>query len=249
MKFTSVCLISRDVQRLSEFYGQTLQVNMQGDATFAWTEIDGLALSIYHEPGMYQMAPDTFRGAVEDRSTLEFRVGDVDAEYDRLLALGAEIVKPPTTQPWGIRSVWFRDPDGNIVNFCAPVEPPKPSQPAEVVASFFQRLLNEKDLAACDDLLAEDYLDHDALPGSPTGPGPIREYVANMLQEKPDLRVVIEETVAQDLRVALRMAWRWTDQGRGEARQRRGMVFIRLNEAGKLAERWSVYEPEALAEH
>ncbi|MGW0828878.1 VOC family protein [Streptomyces prunicolor] len=30
--------------------------------------------------------------------------------------LSVEILKPPTTQPWGRRSVWLRDPDGNIVN-------------------------------------------------------------------------------------------------------------------------------------
>jgi catechol 2,3-dioxygenase-like lactoylglutathione lyase family enzyme len=30
-------------------------------------------------------------------------------------------VKRPTTQPWGRRSIWFRDPDGNVVNFNAPV--------------------------------------------------------------------------------------------------------------------------------
>ena len=33
------------------------------------------------------------------------------------LAVGALIVKPPTTYPWGRRAVWFLDPDGNIVNF------------------------------------------------------------------------------------------------------------------------------------
>jgi len=26
-------------------------------------------------------------------------------------------VKPPTTQPWGNRSIYFRDPDGNLINF------------------------------------------------------------------------------------------------------------------------------------
>ena len=31
------------------------------------------------------------------------------------------IVKPPTTQPLGLRSIWFRDPDGNILNFFASV--------------------------------------------------------------------------------------------------------------------------------
>jgi len=31
-------------------------------------------------------------------------------------------VKPPTTQPWGTRSVYFRDPDGNLVDFFALVK-------------------------------------------------------------------------------------------------------------------------------
>jgi catechol 2,3-dioxygenase-like lactoylglutathione lyase family enzyme len=29
-------------------------------------------------------------------------------------------VKPPTTQPWGTRSLYFRDPDGNLIDFYAP---------------------------------------------------------------------------------------------------------------------------------
>lgn len=33
-----------------------------------------------------------------------------------MVAAGAQVVKPPTTQAWGRRSVWLRDPDGNIVN-------------------------------------------------------------------------------------------------------------------------------------
>jgi Glyoxalase/Bleomycin resistance protein/Dioxygenase superfamily len=42
------------------------------------------------------------------------------AEYPRIAALGVEWVMPPTTQPWGNRSMMFRDPAGNLVNvFCA----------------------------------------------------------------------------------------------------------------------------------
>ena len=45
----------------------------------------------------------------------------VDAEYERLKALGVEFVKLPKTHPWGSRSFWFRDLDGNIVDFvCVP---------------------------------------------------------------------------------------------------------------------------------
>ena len=47
---------------------------------------------------------------------LDFVVGDVDAEYPRLAALGVGWVLPPTTQPWGSRSMIFSDPEGNLIN-------------------------------------------------------------------------------------------------------------------------------------
>ncbi|MGW0420296.1 VOC family protein [Streptomyces sp. NPDC003015] len=40
----------------------------------------------------------------------------LNAGHARLAAQGVEVLKPPTSQPWGRRSVWLRDPDGNIVN-------------------------------------------------------------------------------------------------------------------------------------
>jgi predicted enzyme related to lactoylglutathione lyase len=47
---------------------------------------------------------------------LDFQVADVDAEYPRISALGVGWVLPPTTQPWGSRSMVFNDPEGNLVN-------------------------------------------------------------------------------------------------------------------------------------
>jgi predicted enzyme related to lactoylglutathione lyase len=47
---------------------------------------------------------------------LDFLVDDVDAEYERIRALGVEWVLPPTTQPWGNRNMVFRDPEGNLIN-------------------------------------------------------------------------------------------------------------------------------------
>jgi uncharacterized glyoxalase superfamily protein PhnB len=51
-----------------------------------------------------------------DEVILDFMVDDVDAEYQRIAALGVDWVMPPTTQPWGNRSMIFRDPAGNLVN-------------------------------------------------------------------------------------------------------------------------------------
>ena len=44
-----------------------------------------------------------------------------DAEFDRLHLFASECVAPPTDWPWGMRSTWLRDPDGNLVSLYAPV--------------------------------------------------------------------------------------------------------------------------------
>jgi predicted enzyme related to lactoylglutathione lyase len=52
-----------------------------------------------------------------DNTIICFNVDDVDAEYTRVLALGAATLNEPTTHPCGARSFQFRDSDGNIINF------------------------------------------------------------------------------------------------------------------------------------
>jgi catechol 2,3-dioxygenase-like lactoylglutathione lyase family enzyme len=121
MRFHGVCLVTRDVPRLRRFYAEVLQVEAQGDDTFAWLEVPGAALSIFAEQGMERMAPGSMQTSGAGRYTLEFEVDDVVGAYDRVQALSVTVVKPLTTQAWGRRSIWFRDSDGNIINFFAPV--------------------------------------------------------------------------------------------------------------------------------
>lgn len=47
---------------------------------------------------------------------LDFQVADADTEYPRIAALGVDWVMPTATQPWGSRSMVFRDPEGTLVN-------------------------------------------------------------------------------------------------------------------------------------
>lgn len=119
MRFNGICLASKNVRRLRDFYIQVLQIEPSGDEDW-WVDFGDLAgasFTMYNEEGMEEMAPGCLEGSGNGRYTIEFEVEDVDKEYERLQQLGAEIVKPLTTQTWGRRSVWFRDPDGNIVNF------------------------------------------------------------------------------------------------------------------------------------
>ena len=43
---------------------------------------------------------------------LWLQVPEVDAEHERLAALGADVLTPPETMPWGLRECWVADPDG-----------------------------------------------------------------------------------------------------------------------------------------
>ena len=121
MKFTGICLITHDVPTLANFYTKVLGVQAEGDDIHVELKTEGAGITIYSVQGMESLAPDSMQGAGTGSFTIGFEVTDVDAAYDRLKTLDLEFVKLPITHPWGTRSFWFRDPDGNIVNFFANV--------------------------------------------------------------------------------------------------------------------------------
>ena len=110
------------------------------------------------------------------------------------------------------------------------------------VREYFDRLLNEKDLSVCDELLAPDYVDHDAGPDSPPGPEATREWVADFLDVYPDISICIEDLFAEGDRVAVRLVWDGTHRKTGERLQKMGIVILRMDETGRIAERWSAYD-------
>jgi catechol 2,3-dioxygenase-like lactoylglutathione lyase family enzyme len=64
---------------------------------------------------------DSARTANDD-AFLCISVDDVDAEARRLEGLGVELVAPPADhEPWGMRTVYVRDPEGNLVELYGPL--------------------------------------------------------------------------------------------------------------------------------
>ncbi|MFD5831513.1 VOC family protein [Lentzea sp. NPDC060358] len=119
MQFVSVRVITHDVARLAEFYARATGIEVRW-RTEQFAELVGpsCTLAIGHADtmalfGAGAAVPESNRTAI-----IEFRVDDVDAEFERLA--GVEVVQKPTTMPWGNRSLLFRDPDGNLINFFTP---------------------------------------------------------------------------------------------------------------------------------
>ncbi|MGO4882151.1 MAG: VOC family protein [Bryobacteraceae bacterium] len=120
----NTCLITSNVKRLVEFYEAvlTIKARKSGDDYAEFPTGMGV-LAIFSERAQEQYIPGSAAAATNKSMILEFRVADVDKEFRRLQGLVKTWVKPPTTQPWGTRSTHFRDPDGNLVDFYAPVQP------------------------------------------------------------------------------------------------------------------------------
>jgi len=45
-------------------------------------------------------------------AALAWEIGDADAEYERLVEAGAQVLAPPTMQPWGHKNFQVQGPDG-----------------------------------------------------------------------------------------------------------------------------------------
>ena len=90
----------------------------EGDEIHSGISIDGLTLVFDHVNIADENSAFSYVEAGGANNVIVgFNVDDVDAEYDRLLLLGAEMLNEPTSHPWGARSFQFRDIDGNILNF------------------------------------------------------------------------------------------------------------------------------------
>jgi uncharacterized glyoxalase superfamily protein PhnB len=120
------CLITDNVTRLINFYEPilSLKAKMSGDDYAEFATGAGV-LAIFSAKAQDRYIPGSAEAAKNRSMILEFKVADVDQEYRRLQSLVKTWVKPPSTQPWGTRSFYFRDPDGNLVNFYTQPSPIK----------------------------------------------------------------------------------------------------------------------------
>jgi catechol 2,3-dioxygenase-like lactoylglutathione lyase family enzyme len=122
-RLVNTCLITNDVKRLVEFYEPLLALKAKKTGEDYAEFATGVGvLAIFSEDAQEKYIPGSAEAAKNKSVVLQFRVADVDQEYRRLQSLVKTWVKPPTTQPWGTRSIYFRDPDGNLVDFYAPIK-------------------------------------------------------------------------------------------------------------------------------
>ncbi len=126
MNFVSIRIITGDVARLVDFYERATGVRASwANEDFAELTTASATLAIAGTRTVPLFAPGSARPADNRSVIIEFLVDDVDSVHRNLTGFVTDFVNEPTTMPWGNRSLLFRDPDGNLVNFFTPsLRPP-----------------------------------------------------------------------------------------------------------------------------
>jgi uncharacterized glyoxalase superfamily protein PhnB len=122
-RLVNTCVITNNVKQLVEFYEPILglKATRSGEDYAEFSTGVGV-LAIFSAEAQEKYIHGSAEAAKNKSVILEFRVADIDQEYRRLQSLVKTWVKPPTTQPWGTRSIYFRDPDGNLVDLFVPIK-------------------------------------------------------------------------------------------------------------------------------
>lgn len=120
-ELTYVIVLCDDMERMKAFYRDLFgfAVDSESETSLA-LHAGGVLLGLRKRTRDYDgtgVRPDV------PGVQLAFRVSpeEVDLAYQQLLAKGVEILDPPTDQPRGHRTVYFADPEGNVLEVYAEI--------------------------------------------------------------------------------------------------------------------------------
>jgi predicted ester cyclase len=112
----------------------------------------------------------------------------------------------------------------------------------ELVRQHFDDFVNKRMAHVIHKNMTADFYDHDGPGGKASGVDGDEQMMLAMFKTMPDLRVSIEDMIAEGDKVVCRNVWRWTDTASGKAMQFHGFVLWRF-EGDKITERWATVTP------
>lgn len=119
-KLMATELIVRDLVTCTAFYRDTLGLEVRESESTPDSvsfQMDNVYFFLLEARGAAQMVssePLDLKLEGSPRVLLAAGVEDVDAAYETLSAKGVRFLRPPTDQPWGLRTAYFADPEGNL---------------------------------------------------------------------------------------------------------------------------------------
>lgn len=122
MKLDGFGILVKDMAVMVRFYRDVLgfAIRESEDATNVYLEKDGTLFLLYRRTDFEAMIGRKFSYAAGlcGHFEIALSVADyaaVDEAYKKVTAAGGREVMPPATMPWGQRTCYIADPEGNLV--------------------------------------------------------------------------------------------------------------------------------------
>jgi catechol 2,3-dioxygenase-like lactoylglutathione lyase family enzyme len=112
----------RDMPVMRRFYEDILGFPLLRELSSSWIEYrvgdNTLALA---KPGLTAADAPTPHGSASLQLAFKVSASEVDACADELVRQGVDLLSAPTDQAFGHRTLFFRDPDGNLLEVFADI--------------------------------------------------------------------------------------------------------------------------------
>ena len=122
MRLAGFGLFVRDMGRMIRFYRDVLgfEIREDEDTSNVYLIKDGTLFLLYGRDDFERMTHRRYEyiKGLNGHSELALYVDtfqEVDEQFRRVVALGATPVLEPETEPWGQRTCYIADPEGNLI--------------------------------------------------------------------------------------------------------------------------------------
>ncbi len=112
-------LLCQDMESMRHFYQDVLGFPLSSDGD-EWIDfrVGASRLSLRTRGRRYDGAPPE-EGTVSVQLAFRVAPAQVESCFTELQQKGAIIIEPPTDQPWGHRTLFFKDPEGYLLEIYA----------------------------------------------------------------------------------------------------------------------------------
>ncbi len=122
MRLDGFGIMVNDMAAMIRFYRDVLgfEITEKEDTSNVYLVKDGTLFLLYGRKDLEKMTGSRFGYADGVNGHYEIalyvdKFEDVDVEFEKAVSKGAKPVMPPTDEPWGQRTCYISDPEGNLI--------------------------------------------------------------------------------------------------------------------------------------